>query len=601
VAVAADDSSVIALCGETRLENEEATVWTMIQVYEYYISHHLSKAFESLFGSVTCLPGCFSMYRIRSADKGKPLLISNRVIDAYSENKVDTLHKKNLLALGEDRFLTTLLLKNFPSFRTKFTPDAKASTNAPDQWGILLSQRRRWINSTIHNLGELVLMDELCGFCLFSMRFIVFVDLLGTILLPATTVYLIYLIIVVATGTAPIPIISLALIGAVYGLQMIIFLLKRQWQYMGWMLIYILAYPIWSFFLPLYSFWHMDDFSWGNTRIVVGEKGRRKIVAGTDEEPYDDSMIPLKRFSEYQRDVWKQPMDSVSIRSGLTTATSAFKSPFGNQNAVPTMPYAGSYYAGSNPGSDYGGGGDYFQNTNVLSKGSVQQSRRSSSNNLLGTPHNEQQHQFPQQPSNYGFPSMYGMPPVPASSMYGMPNSGSMYGMPPVPASSIYGMPLASNSMFGMSTPSLYGMPPAVMQTPPGAIGRQSPSASDLDGSQGITAQMTGGTWGPMPVSASRLSVSTMLNSSNIGNPFAVAGLSQSLSVNLKQDPTDDDLATAVRQFLASQADLMQVSKRNVREAVVASFPNAKDLGDRKATINKAIDDILSGAIKAAP
>jgi chitin synthase len=29
----------------------------MIQVYEYYISHHLSKAFESLFGSVTCLPG----------------------------------------------------------------------------------------------------------------------------------------------------------------------------------------------------------------------------------------------------------------------------------------------------------------------------------------------------------------------------------------------------------------------------------------------------------------------------------------------------------------------------------------------------------------
>jgi chitin synthase len=29
----------------------------MIQVYEYYISHHLAKAFESLFGSVTCLPG----------------------------------------------------------------------------------------------------------------------------------------------------------------------------------------------------------------------------------------------------------------------------------------------------------------------------------------------------------------------------------------------------------------------------------------------------------------------------------------------------------------------------------------------------------------
>jgi chitin synthase len=599
VAVAADDSSVIALCGETKLDNEEATIWTMIQVYEYYISHHLSKAFESLFGSVTCLPGCFSMYRIRSADKGKPLLISNRVIEAYSENKVDTLHKKNLLALGEDRFLTTLLLKNFPSFRTKFTPDAHAHTGAPDQWGVLLSQRRRWINSTIHNLGELVLMQELCGFCLFSMRFIVFVDLLGTILLPATTVYLIYLIVVVAIGAAPIPIISLVLIGAVYGLQMIIFLLKRQWQYMGWMLIYILAYPIWSFFLPIYSFWHMDDFSWGNTRIVVGEKGRRKIVAGTDEEPYDDSMIPLKRFSEYQRDVWKQPMDTGSIRSGYTAATSAFKSPFGNQNAVPTMPYAGSYYAGSNAGSDYGGNGGYYQNTNVLNKGSAQQSRRSSSNNLLGTPFNEQQHQFSQQPSSYGFPSMHGMPPVPASSMYGMPNPGSMYGMPAVPASSMYGMPLASNSMFGMSTPSLYGMPPGIMQTPQSTFGRQSPSASDLDGTRGIAPQMTGGSWSALPMSASRLSVATGLDSGNLGNPFAVPGLSQSLSVNLNSEPTDEDLAMAVRQFLAGQADLMQVSKRSVREAVIAAFPNAKDLADKKATINKAIDDTLSGAIRS--
>ena len=62
-------------------------------------------------------------------------------------------------------------------------------------------------------------------------------------------------------------------------------------------MIYLLAYPIYSFFLPVYSFWHMDDFSWGNTRIVVGEKGNKKIIAGTDDEPYDDSMIPLKKFS----------------------------------------------------------------------------------------------------------------------------------------------------------------------------------------------------------------------------------------------------------------------------------------------------------------
>jgi chitin synthase len=57
VAAAADDSRIIGICGETRLENEMVSWWTMIQVYEYFISHHMAKAFESLFGSVTCLPG----------------------------------------------------------------------------------------------------------------------------------------------------------------------------------------------------------------------------------------------------------------------------------------------------------------------------------------------------------------------------------------------------------------------------------------------------------------------------------------------------------------------------------------------------------------
>jgi chitin synthase len=103
------------------------------------MSHHLAKAFESLFGSVTCLPGCFSVYRLRTADKGRPIIISQRIIDDYSEPLVDTLHKKNLFSLGEDRYLTTLMMKYFPSYKMKFTPDALAYTVAPDRWSVLVS------------------------------------------------------------------------------------------------------------------------------------------------------------------------------------------------------------------------------------------------------------------------------------------------------------------------------------------------------------------------------------------------------------------------------------------------------------------------------
>ena len=252
----------MGLCGETEIANEKDTWVTMIQVYEYFISHHLSKAFESLFNTVTCLPGCFCLYRLRSAAKNTPLLVSNGVLQDYSENAVDTLHLKNLLHLGEDRYLTTLMLKHFPSMRTCFTNDAKCKTSAPERWKVLLSQRRRWINSTVHNLFELVWLEQLCGFCCFSMRFIVLIDLIATFIQPATVLYVFYLIYAVSTGTENFPILSICLIAAVYGLQIIIFVIKREWQHIFWMLIYILALPIFSLWIPCYAFWHFDDFSW---------------------------------------------------------------------------------------------------------------------------------------------------------------------------------------------------------------------------------------------------------------------------------------------------------------------------------------------------
>ncbi|KAH6635590.1 glycosyltransferase family 2 protein [Chaetomium sp. MPI-SDFR-AT-0129] len=298
VAACANDAKIAGICGETSLQNEERSWWTMIQVYEYYISHHLAKAFESLFGSVTCLPGCFSMYRLRTADKGRPLIISDDVIRDYSDCNVDTLHKKNLLSLGEDRYLTTLMTRYFPYMSYKFIPDAYCQTAAPEKWSVLLSQRRRWINSTIHNLVELMFLPEMCGFCCFSMRFIVFIDLFGTIILPATCVYLGWLIYTVATRTGPFPLISIIMLAAVYGLQALIFILKRQWQHVGWMIIYIIAFPVYSFVLPIYSFWNQDNFSWGNTRIVIGESGKKQVVA-VDDEGFDPRAVPLQRWDDY--------------------------------------------------------------------------------------------------------------------------------------------------------------------------------------------------------------------------------------------------------------------------------------------------------------
>ncbi|TKA82202.1 hypothetical protein B0A49_00129 [Cryomyces minteri] len=324
VAAFLHDTRLIGVCGETALTNAKSSFITMMQVYEYYISHNLTKAFESLFGSVTCLPGCFSMYRIRAAETGKPLFVSREVIEAYSEIRVDTLHMKNLLHLGEDRYLTTLLLKFHSKYKTKYIFRAHAWTIAPDSWTVFMSQRRRWINSTVHNLMELIPLQQLCGFCCFSMRFVVFLDLLSTIVQPVIVGYIVYLIVLVARNSSVVPVTAFILLGAIYGLQAIIFIMRRKWEMIGWMIIYILATPIFACGLPLYAFWHMDDFSWGNTRVVTGEKGQKLVLS--DEGKFDPSSIPKKKWEEYQAELWdaQTQRDDRSEISGVSYATKSF-------------------------------------------------------------------------------------------------------------------------------------------------------------------------------------------------------------------------------------------------------------------------------------
>ncbi|CAG8486890.1 16284_t:CDS:2 [Funneliformis mosseae] len=304
VACMANDSSVMGICGETKIANKSDSWVTMIQVFEYYISHHMQKAFESIFGGVTCLPGCFCMYRIKApkGDRGYwvPILANPDIVEQYSENIVDTLHKKNLLLLGEDRYLSTLMLRTFPKRKMMFVPQAVCKTIVPDTFRVLRSQRRRWINSTVHNLLELVLIPDLCGTFCFSMQFVIFMELVGTVVLPAAISFTVYLIII-SIVKKPVQIIPLALLAAVLGLPAILILLTtRKIVYVGWMLIYLLSLPIWNFVLPVYSFWHFDDFSWGQTRIIKDEE------AGTDhsrkEGEFDSTKIVMKKWAEWERE-----------------------------------------------------------------------------------------------------------------------------------------------------------------------------------------------------------------------------------------------------------------------------------------------------------
>ncbi|KAJ3050400.1 hypothetical protein HK097_008635 [Rhizophlyctis rosea] len=439
------DSKIAGICGETRISNEKQSWVSMIQVYEYFISHHMAKAFESLFGSVTCLPGCFCMYRVRTPTKAGPVLVHQNLIKDYSENRVDTLHLKNLLHLGEDRYLTTLMMKYFPTMKTTFIQDAKCETVAPDRWTVLQSQRRRWINSTVHNLFELLFLPDMCGMCCFSMRFVVFLDLFATFVQPAVLIYLGYLIYsAVVSGfglsgseqavVSSFPVWSIVMLGLVYGLQIIIFLLKREWQHVGWMIIYLLATPIFSFYVPIYSFWHMDDFSWGNTRMVV-EEGK-KVEKEVEAEEFDPSIIPLKKWADYE---YEQQMQYDRHSDEAYTVT---------EGGYPASAYGGSQYTAS----AYGG------------------SQYPAS--AYGTAYDVR--------SAYGDESVYGAESVYTSNGYGHPASGHM--PMPTPTPPVYaGMGAMGRSPIMPTTPVVAPVAAAMRQNRRRATTSSAESGSSPD------------------------------------------------------------------------------------------------------------------------
>jgi chitin synthase len=209
------------------------------------------------------------MYRILN-DDGKPLLADDHVYAEYLRNDIDSLHEQNLFHLGEDRMLTTLLLHFFPGMFLSYVPEAQCWTITPHTLRILLSQRRRWINSTYHNLLELTKVKTMCGVCCCSMKTVVYLDLIACMILPASTVYAVYLIFLVAAGKTQFSLLLLVLYGLLIGVQLVVFIVRSRYDFLFWFIYFtIVGVPVFYFILPLYAFWHMDDFSWGETRKVA--------------------------------------------------------------------------------------------------------------------------------------------------------------------------------------------------------------------------------------------------------------------------------------------------------------------------------------------
>jgi len=130
------DPTVAGIAGHTDVENARTNTLTKMQDVRYFFSYKIMKAAESVFGTVSCLPGCFSAYR-------RACVL--HVLDDWMHEKVFGQEGN----FGDDRSLTNLVLQDY---RVLYDDEALATTIAPDDWKVYIKQQARWMRSSLRGI-----------------------------------------------------------------------------------------------------------------------------------------------------------------------------------------------------------------------------------------------------------------------------------------------------------------------------------------------------------------------------------------------------------------------------------------------------------------
>lgn len=125
------DLRVAAVAGHTEVANVTENSLTKMQQARYYVAFRVMKAAESIFGTVTCCPGCFSAYRRSCVMEVLEPWLGQHFLGIQA-------------TFGDDRSLTNYLLRKY---RVIYAADAVATTIVPERHKQFLKQQLRWKKS----------------------------------------------------------------------------------------------------------------------------------------------------------------------------------------------------------------------------------------------------------------------------------------------------------------------------------------------------------------------------------------------------------------------------------------------------------------------
>jgi cellulose synthase/poly-beta-1,6-N-acetylglucosamine synthase-like glycosyltransferase len=233
-------------------------------VFEYWLTHAVLKAVESVCFNVFVLSGCFTIYRLKWPNN-RPAILHPLLLEDYAGSYDKTLHEHNLLSIGEDRYLSTLAIRYFGSdCRLKYFSAATCTTTVPDNLSVLLDQRRRWTNSLIHcHFAHLNVMPFEASFwtnC--RMLLVLGCELFMVFILPLALPAGVALAIISVLLTPHAWIILLVFLL----IPVFLCILCLDWTYIPFYLPFFPMIGMFSIVIPIFSMWNQDNIKWGKTR-----------------------------------------------------------------------------------------------------------------------------------------------------------------------------------------------------------------------------------------------------------------------------------------------------------------------------------------------
>lgn len=237
------DKDVGAVSGNTLVENRDKFI-TKMQSAKYAISFDILKSCESIFGAVSCCPGCFSAYR-------------TSVVLPIAKDWKDRVVLGTKASFGDDRSLTNFVLKT--GWNVKYCRKATATTIVPDTYKKLIKQQLRWKKSWIREglLGA-------AGF-MWKKHPIAFLSFYINLLIPFFAPFIVsfWLLVNVQNGQVLnfiLFLISLSLMSLAYGLFTYIFTKNKDYLYS---IPFSIFYSIILSWQMIWAILNMKDTRWG--------------------------------------------------------------------------------------------------------------------------------------------------------------------------------------------------------------------------------------------------------------------------------------------------------------------------------------------------